>query len=112
MQSASGVYFKLEDYAPFWLRMLVDLIDLIVYGALCIFVLAAVLLIGRLNRTAFNAIFLLWLTIAFSYFVVLKRSKFRTLGYRMGRLRIVNLDGNVPGYWSLLTRFTFGVLGR
>lgn len=55
--------------------------------------------------------FLIWLAAAFFYFVVLKRSRFGTFGYRLGRFGVVSLDGRVPGYWSLITRLLFGMLG-
>jgi uncharacterized RDD family membrane protein YckC len=51
------------------------------------------------------------LLIVMSYMVVLKRSRFRTLGYRLGGVKIVGLDGGPPSYPSLLLRFTFTALG-
>ena len=33
MQGAEGVYFRHEDYAPFWVRGLMEVIDLLVFGA-------------------------------------------------------------------------------
>jgi uncharacterized RDD family membrane protein YckC len=41
----------------------------------------------------------------------LKGLKFRTLGYRAGRVRIVGLDGEAPGYASLTLRLMFAMLG-
>jgi hypothetical protein len=38
------------------------------------------------TQTTLNLILLMWATIALLYFVVLKRSKFRTPGYRLGRV--------------------------
>jgi hypothetical protein len=50
-------------------------------------------------------------TTAFAYFVILKRSRFRTLGYRLGQIKIVGLDGQPPTYLSLSLRLMFGLLG-
>jgi hypothetical protein len=52
-----------------------------------------------------------WAAIAFGYFVVLKRSKGGTLGYRIAGVKIVGLDGR-PASWSALTlRLLFAVFG-
>jgi len=62
-------------------------------------------------RSALNISLLLCVVAALLYFVVLKRSRFRTLGYRVGGVKIVGLDGRVPGYPSLVLRLLFGMLG-
>jgi uncharacterized RDD family membrane protein YckC len=111
MQGAEGVYFRHEDYAPFRVRVLVDVVDLLVFGALCVVLIVPLLMVFPSGRSTARAIFLAWGVIAFLYFVVLKRSNFRTLGYRAGRVRIVGLDGRRPSYWSLIVRFMFGMLG-
>jgi uncharacterized RDD family membrane protein YckC len=111
VEAEKGAYFRLEDYASFWVRVLVDLVDVLVFGILCVMLATCVLVIFPLNRTALNVIFLSWMAVAFSYFVVLKRSTFRTLGYRLGGVRIVALNGQPPTYSSLAFRLMFGMLG-
>ncbi len=111
MSPTNGVYFRREDYASFWVRLLVDLTDLLTFGALCSALVIPVIALAPFSRTTLNLILLICLSIAFFYFVVLKRSRFRTLGYRLGRVRIVALDGQVPGYGALISRLMFGVLG-
>jgi len=111
MKGAEGVYFRHEDYAPFWVRVLVDVLDFLVFGALCVALIVPLLMVFPSGRSTARAIFLTWGVIAFLYFAVLKRSSFRTLGYRAGRVRIVGLDGRRPSYWSLIVRFMFGMLG-
>jgi uncharacterized RDD family membrane protein YckC len=111
MKIADGVYFRRKDYAPFWLRVLVDVIDLFTFGTLCSALIIPVLLIAPLSRMTLNLILLMLVAIAFLYFVIVKRSRFRTLGYRVGRVRIVALDGQTPGYTALTLRMMFGMLG-
>src|SRR6266567_84570 len=36
MNPTYGVYFQREDYAGFWLRLLVDLMDALVIGTVCL----------------------------------------------------------------------------
>ena len=105
------MYFRHEDYASFWLRVLVDVIDLLVFGAMCLALTLPVMIIFTLSKSTLNLILLYLVTVAVSYFVVLKRSRFRTFGYRAGRLRIVGLDGRVPSYLSLVLRLMFAMLG-
>lgn len=105
------MYFRREDYAPFWLRVLVDVIDVLTFGALCSALMIPVLVIAPFSRITVNLILLMLVVIAFFYFVIVKRSRFRTLGYRVGRVRIVALDGQTPGYAALTLRMMFGMLG-
>jgi RDD family len=112
MPEARGVYFRREDYASFWVRVFVDAIDLAVFGVLCLaFTVIQVILGVDPGRAGDSPRLIACGAIAFSYFVLLKRSRFRTLGYRAGRARIVGLDGQVPGVWPLIVRLTFGLLG-
>jgi uncharacterized RDD family membrane protein YckC len=58
-----------------------------------------------------HIIFVILILIWFSYFVLLKHSKFGTVGYRIGHVRIVNLQGNNPSVYSLTLRLIFAVIG-
>jgi uncharacterized RDD family membrane protein YckC len=53
----------------------------------------------------------LLLGIGFLYLVLAKWSRWGTVGYRIGRARIVNFRGEHPGLGSLTIRFVFFVLG-
>ena len=111
MQAGRGIYFRREDYASFPVRVFVDIVDLIVFALFCLAVMAVLSVIFSDGESAFRLMFLTWLAGAFFYFVVLKRSAFGTLGYRLGRVRVVGLDGRSPGYWSMILRLLFGMLG-
>jgi uncharacterized RDD family membrane protein YckC len=105
------VYFFRQDYAPFWVRVLVDLIDLAVFGVVCGALTTLVAIQVDFIKTTLNLLLLMWAPGALLYFVILKRSSFRTLGYRIGRVRIVGLDGEQPSYGALILGLVFGVLG-
>ena len=106
MPPAVGQYFRLEDYAPVWLRLLIDSIDLITVAAVTV-VMAAVLL-PSLSK---NAFLLLCVAVWCCYFVLLKRSHLGTVGYRIGRVRIVGLDGKTASLSALTLRFVFMAIG-
>jgi hypothetical protein len=105
------VYFRREDYAPFWLRALVDVIDFGAIAAACFAVFLALSFTLGFGRLAVDLFLIASTAVSAGYLVVLKRSRFGTLGYRLGRVRIVGLDGQAPGYLALLVRFFFSALG-
>jgi uncharacterized RDD family membrane protein YckC len=109
---AEGVCFRQQDYVGFWKRLLIDAIDLLVIFLLWL----AILLVFSLTLTVspesmrgFSRPLLLG--IGFLYLVLAKWSRWGTLGYRIGRARIVNFRGEHPGLGSLTIRFVFFVLG-
>jgi len=111
VKATYGVYFRREDYASFWVRVLVDVIDFFLFGLICLALLILAMVMLPPTRSTVNLMSLMYVALAFSYFVALKRSRFRTIGYRVGRVRIVSLDGQIPGYSSLIVRLLFGLLG-
>jgi uncharacterized RDD family membrane protein YckC len=106
MDTVTGIYFRTEDYAPLWRRFLIDIIDGLTVGIVCAAITAALWGLG-----SSSLILCVWATVFFSYFVVLKRSKFRTVGYRVGGVRIVGLNGEAPSIGSLTLRLSFMLLG-
>ena len=107
----AGVYFRLTDYMSVTRRLLIDLIDVPVALALATLVIVAVrTVLGELGEGPGVAVFLggaVW----FVYFVLLKRSTFRTLGYVALGARIVDLQGGQPSILSLLARLFFAFIG-
>jgi uncharacterized RDD family membrane protein YckC len=55
--------------------------------------------------------FLLLVLVWFGYFVLLKGSRYRTLGYVVAGTRIVNLGGDRAGYGNLTMRLLFVIGG-
>jgi uncharacterized RDD family membrane protein YckC len=106
MQDNTGLYFRREDYAAIWRRFLIDIIDLLTVGTLC------VALFALLWRSVPNKVILWsWMAILFGYFVILKSSRLGTLGYRVAGVRIVGLNGQSPSLWNLTVRMMFLFLG-
>jgi hypothetical protein len=73
VKTALGVYFRHEDYAPFWLRLQVDAIDLLTFGAMWAALTSGVATVIPGSRLRVNLILLAGVAAAFSYFVILKR---------------------------------------
>ena len=72
MKATDGVYFRREDCARFWVRVLVDVIDLMVFGTVCAALAVPVMMILPPTRSTVNLILLTCVAVAFSYFVCLK----------------------------------------
>jgi uncharacterized RDD family membrane protein YckC len=110
ISNLEGVYYRRDDYAGVWRRLLIEVIDTIV--AIAISVGVSVLLLAFLPEDLLGwTILSAWIIIWFVYFVILKRTRFRTLGYIIGGVRIVNLQGDNPGLTPLSIRLIFAILG-
>ena len=104
------VYYRDADYVGVLRRLLIDLIDTIVAGLVSLLLSAIAVVVAPREMQAFAAL-LIWTVVWLAYFVVLKGSRFRTLGYVIAGARIVNLEGERPGHLALLGRLLFVVLG-
>lgn len=104
-----GVYYRRQDYAGFWRRLLVSTIDALVALA----GLLALLLIGNavMPASGMPVAFFSWLILSYLYFVVCKRSRARTVGYRLGRVRIVGIRGDSPSSWLVTFRLLLALMG-
>jgi hypothetical protein len=106
MDTATGLYFRTEDYALLWRRFVINIIDALTVGVVCGAMTAALWGYG-----SSELILCIWATILFSYFVVLKRSKFCIVGYQVGGVKIVGLNGEAPSFGNLTLRLLFMLLG-
>jgi uncharacterized RDD family membrane protein YckC len=111
MNAEDGVFYPIEAYAGFWLRLAIELIDTFVVSGLCIGL--SLVLVGFLHtaESLLKALLIGWLLIWFCYFVLLKHSTLSTIGYRIGTVKIVTLQGNNPSLYSLSLRLIFAVIG-
>ena len=87
------------------------MIDFLVFGTVCLALAVSVLLVFRHTRTILNLTFATCSALAFCYFVVLKRSTVGTLGFRIGKVKVVGIDGRRADWFGLIVRLLFGVLG-
>ena len=111
MNAANGLYFRREDYASFWLRLLIDIIDVLLVGGVCLLQSMVLWVSFPPNRTLVDLILASWAVTIFCYFVVLKWSKLGTVGYRIAGVRIIGLDGRPPTFLTLALRLLFVPLG-
>ena len=105
------VIYRVEDHIGTWRRLLIDLVDTIVASLVSLFLTLIAYAAISSPEIAVLVMLLIWTTVWVLYFVVLKGSRFRTLGYVIAGARIVNLQGEQPRYLSLLGRLAFAVLG-
>jgi uncharacterized RDD family membrane protein YckC len=106
-----GVYYRTQDYVGVVRRVLIDLVDIPLAGAAsALLTYAAGRAWSRLEDVPLVA-FLVWGAVWFGYFVLLKRSRFRTLGYIATGARVVDLAGQRPSITRLVGRLLFAVVG-
>ncbi len=106
-----GVYYASSDYIGVWRRFGIDLVDVVVAGTVSLaFSAVLILLLSNGDQLAFGLL-VVWSCVWFGYFVLLKRSRLRTVGYVLAGARIVNLYGDTPSVASLFIRVLFAALG-
>ena len=103
---SEAVYFAPTDYAGFWRRGFVEIVDIGV-----MFVLIVIVTMMLVQTLAAGGLLLCWALAAYAYFVIVKHSRFRTLGYRLGRVRIVDARGQAPSWSALSLRLLFAIFG-
>jgi len=100
------------DYAGFWRRLVVDVIDFtLLLGAAVAITLGATMILPTGEQAFPRVLFWSGMGLGFVYLVLLKRSRFRTLGYLVGGIRIVSIHGGRPSIWALTIRALFAVFG-
>jgi len=107
-----GVLYDVHDYVPFWRRVIISIVDILVIIVTGI-VLAVVFAVftDATDEQLDVMIPSVFLLVSLGYLVVLKRSRLRTVGYRLFDARIVTLAGTRPGVWQMVQRLGFGILG-
>ena len=91
---------------------MVDLIDFtLLLVAVITITVAAALILPTGEQAIPHVFFWSGMALGFVYLVLLKRSRFRTLGYLVGGIRIVSIHGARPSIWSLTIRALFAVFG-
>jgi uncharacterized RDD family membrane protein YckC len=106
-----GVYYQDSDYIGVWRRFVIDFVDVFVAFSVSAALSAILLYFVRSDERLGLAVLTTWVAVWFAYFVLLKRSRFRTLGYVLAVARIVNLQGQTPSVASLVLRLLFAAMG-
>lgn len=102
-----GVYFTADDYIGVAPRIIILFVDTLVLGVIVL--LLALLwfyLVGDYKIFAGVVALAVWL-----YLVPLKRSVFRTIGYRLMGAKLVNLKGQRPSLFMLTFRSILWIFG-
>lgn len=110
----SGVYYNMDDYAGVMRRLAVQLIDTLVLMAISISLAVIVFAISWSVSPTYNPILLfclLWAASLRLYLVPLKRSRFRTVAYRLLGLMIVTTRGERPSLWIMTCRLLMWMFG-
>jgi uncharacterized RDD family membrane protein YckC len=101
-----AVVYRDDDYIGVVRRLLIDLIDTTVAMLVPIGLTAPAFLIGM----PWLGIFI-WPAVWIAYFVFLKGSSYRTLGYLIAGAQIVDMQGGRPSRFTLFGRLGFAILG-
>ncbi len=83
-----GVYYKLSDYAGLWRRIIIFVTDTIVLYIL----LMIVSTMSENTNDSYGYWYLGYIVFILNYLTLMKSSRFRTLGYRITKTKIVTLD--------------------
>ena len=100
-----GIFFDLENYAGILKRStawVIDILFLIIILAILVYILYFTI---SEEIIVIKIAFWTFLLITYIYLSVLKPSRFRTIGYIVAGLKIVNLKGEKPSWNTMLTRF-------
>jgi len=121
----SGVYFKKENYASIYKRFFAIFIDS------CVLLFMAYLLSGIfsyftdiselgevIDCYGFLAVgvfyphyFTICVVLFFLYLAVLKPTEIKTLGFRIAKIKIVNLNGEKPSIFQMIIRYILLIFG-
>ena len=107
LSRGEGVYYRRQDYAGLWRRLLAAIVDAIVV----VVALIALLLSGTASAASVLLAFITWLALSLLYLVVCKRTRVRTLGYRLARVRLVDIRGESPRSLRVTFRLLFTLMG-
>jgi uncharacterized RDD family membrane protein YckC len=110
-RTSRPVCFSPDDYAGFWRRLTAELVDLVAVVLLGVIVTAIVVVVTPTDASGEAVLLTGWTALVYGYFVVLKRSPVRTLGYWVTRVHIVDMHGRPPGLGPLTVRLLFAVAG-
>ncbi|MEJ2156269.1 MAG: RDD family protein [Desulfobacteraceae bacterium] len=106
-----GVIYEKKDYAGFLKRVVIAMIDIVVIAAVsaCGSYFVDSFFSFEETHHKFNFIFIVAFSI--TYLAILKRSKFRTVGYLLARVKIVDLKGERPSVFKMILRELLILLG-
>lgn len=103
-----GVYFASDDYVGLGPRIIAFIVDsFVLIAMLWILALVWVNTIGEYSRV----FYLIGIAVLWGYLVPLKRTDFRTLGYRVVGCKLITLQGKRPSNLMLTFRTMLWMFG-
>lgn len=108
-----GVFYADHDHAGYGRRLLAIIIDvsvLLIVGVLLWWLLIATMWYG-LDRDPSSVFWIVWFAVVWGYLTILKPSPYRTFGYRLTGLKIVNLRGTRPSILQMTFRLLLWIFG-
>jgi uncharacterized RDD family membrane protein YckC len=101
LEIVDGVFYSQSDYAGIIRRLAIVLIDSSFLIAVFILMYSSAPLMNMSERHIAGGFVL----VTYLYLVILKRSKTRTIAYRLLDTRVVDLEGNAPSIWKMTLRY-------
>lgn len=107
-----AVYYEIADHLGVWRRLFIDVVDMwvVLFVWLVATMIANALMSPSIEAATLTSFTIFWIACVL-YYVVLKGSRFRTLGYFLAGAKIVDFRGERPGWLALLLRLTFILKG-
>ena len=102
--------YNQQDYVGVFKRIVIDFIDVTVAILLSVFV-TWLLVEGSPSDVSPAVVTGVWGAVWIAYFVFLKGSRWRTIGYLVAGAKIVNYSGRRPSRFALMVRLLFVVMG-
>lgn len=106
-----GVIYEKKEYAGFLKRVVIALVDIIVIGVVSVCCLYVTYFIFYYEDTFYKFNFFFTLIFSIFYLAVLKRSRFRTVGYILTRVKVVDLNGQRPSIFKMILRVLLQLIG-
>lgn len=109
LEQNQGVVYHAQDYAGFFRRVGIILIDFVAIVALTV-LLSLLFTISGIELGSFLVFGAYWI-LPICYMTLVKTSRLRTLGYRVAGVKIVTLQGTKPGFAAMIIRFLITLCG-
>lgn len=106
-QQELGVFYAVHDYAGILRRLAIVVVDFVIL-VLAYFLMAVV---AAFSDFVNQHMLVLYLALCYLYLVVLKTTRWGTVGYLVTGVRLVDLRGNQLRLWRATFRFLFFVFG-
>lgn len=106
-----GVFYEKKEYAGFIKRVVIAVVDLFVIAVFSMACLYVTDYLIYYEDTYYKFNFIFTIILAILYLAVLKRSKYRTIGYILTGVKIVDLKGEKPSIFKMILRVLLILIG-